>query len=97
MTATLAGLDQLVNQVPIMSSVPVQEDTFLRIISTSTTFIVVYFLACPVNFWGKRCEERCLCQNAGLCHNVDGTCDCPPGWRGDHCQISEWLQTHKLN
>ncbi|KAL7988821.1 hypothetical protein Chor_007740, partial [Crotalus horridus] len=35
---------------------------------------------CPPDKHGPQCEERCPCQNGGVCHHVTGECACPPGW-----------------
>ncbi|KAF3848711.1 hypothetical protein F7725_015208 [Dissostichus mawsoni] len=33
----------------------------------------------------SQCEERCPCQNGGVCHHVTGECSCPAGWMGTVC------------
>lgn len=35
---------------------------------------------CPPGKHGQQCEERCPCQNGGVCHHVTGKCSCPAGW-----------------
>ncbi|KAF7250309.1 Multiple epidermal growth factor-like domains protein 10 [Varanus komodoensis] len=40
---------------------------------------------CPPGKHGPQCEERCPCQNGGVCHHVTGECACPPGWMGTVC------------
>ncbi|MBN3318386.1 MEG10 protein, partial [Atractosteus spatula] len=40
---------------------------------------------CPPGKHGQQCEERCPCQNGGVCHHVTGECSCPPGWMGTVC------------
>lgn len=35
---------------------------------------------CPPGKHGPQCEERCPCQNGGVCHHVTGECSCPAGW-----------------
>lgn len=35
---------------------------------------------CPPGMHGQQCEERCPCQNGGVCHHVTGKCSCPAGW-----------------
>uniref|UniRef100_A0A8C6TT76 Sushi, nidogen and EGF-like domain-containing protein 1 n=1 Tax=Neogobius melanostomus TaxID=47308 RepID=A0A8C6TT76_9GOBI len=31
--------------------------------------------------------EECLCQNGGVCVDVNGTCECPTGYTGLYCQF----------
>ncbi|TNN74178.1 Sushi, nidogen and EGF-like domain-containing protein 1 [Liparis tanakae] len=31
--------------------------------------------------------EECLCQNGGVCVDINGTCDCPSGYTGLYCQF----------
>ncbi|XP_072540201.1 sushi, nidogen and EGF-like domain-containing protein 1 isoform X2 [Salminus brasiliensis] len=31
--------------------------------------------------------EECLCQNGGVCIDVNGTCECPSGFTGLYCQF----------
>uniref|UniRef100_A0AAZ3NXK6 Sushi, nidogen and EGF-like domains 1 n=1 Tax=Oncorhynchus tshawytscha TaxID=74940 RepID=A0AAZ3NXK6_ONCTS len=59
-----------------------------------------YTCACPAAFTGTHCETgelliktspslegECLCQNGGICVEVNGTCDCSSGFTGLHCQF----------
>lgn len=39
---------------------------------------------CPPGKHGPQCEERCPCQNGGVCHHVTGECSCPAGWMVRH-------------
>jgi len=34
--------------------------------------------------------EECLCQNGGVCVDINGTCDCPSGYTGLYCQFGEY-------
>ncbi|CAB1314375.1 unnamed protein product, partial [Coregonus sp. 'balchen'] len=46
-----------------------------------------YNCTCTQGFYGDNCEEECLCQNGGVCVEVNGTCDCPSGFTGLYCQF----------
>ena len=46
--------------------------------------------ACPTGYYGNNCKSKCLCSNGSLCNNVDGSCDCAPGWTGPQCKQGEW-------
>ncbi|KAJ8039881.1 Tyrosine-protein kinase receptor Tie-1 [Holothuria leucospilota] len=42
---------------------------------------------CPDGNWGPDCEETCpRCFNGGLCSDVTGLCQCPPGFSGTNCE-----------
>ncbi|XP_062853195.1 sushi, nidogen and EGF-like domain-containing protein 1 [Trichomycterus rosablanca] len=42
---------------------------------------------CRPGYYGDDCEEECLCQNGGVCVDVNGTCECPTGFTGIYCQF----------
>nr|XP_054764447.1 angiopoietin-1 receptor-like [Lytechinus pictus] len=43
---------------------------------------------CPADRWGAGCTNECpTCINGGVCDDVTGVCVCPPGFRGDTCEI----------
>ncbi|XP_064459433.1 multiple epidermal growth factor-like domains protein 10 isoform X1 [Ornithodoros turicata] len=44
------------------------------------------FPECPEGRYGKSCLGSCFCLNGGTCDQRDGTCLCPPGFKGNHCQ-----------
>lgn len=46
-------------------------------------------LGCPQDRFGKGCELKCACRNGGLCHATNGSCSCPLGWMGPHCEHGE--------
>uniref|UniRef100_A0A8D2ZIQ1 Sushi, nidogen and EGF-like domains 1 n=1 Tax=Scophthalmus maximus TaxID=52904 RepID=A0A8D2ZIQ1_SCOMX len=42
---------------------------------------------CAPGFYGDKCEEECLCENGGVCVDINGTCECPSGYTGPYCQF----------
>lgn len=40
--------------------------------------------------------EQFVCQNGGLCANVNGSylCQCPDGWTGLHCEQGKYSKDH---
>ncbi|XP_030647438.1 LOW QUALITY PROTEIN: sushi, nidogen and EGF-like domain-containing protein 1 [Chanos chanos] len=46
-----------------------------------------YNCTCNPGYYGDNCEEECLCQNGGVCVDLNGTCDCPTGFTGLYCQF----------
>eukprot|EP00118_Oscarella_pearsei_P021629 m.243762 g.243762 ORF g.243762 m.243762 type:complete len:227 (+) comp40239_c1_seq4:1664-2344(+) len=48
---------------------------------------------CPLNFYGYKCTEACLCQNGGACDPVDGSCICSGHWVGKFCEKAcpDWM------
>ena len=40
---------------------------------------------CPYGLYGLDCEHECGCINGGTCNPIDGSCSCPDGWKGLHC------------
>lgn len=45
------------------------------------------FLACDAQHWGLECRLACECQNGGVCDALTGSCLCPSGFTGEHCQV----------
>ncbi|KTF74229.1 hypothetical protein cypCar_00019357, partial [Cyprinus carpio] len=43
-------------------------------------------LACDAQHWGPGCRQRCECQSGGECDVIKGSCQCPAGYTGEHCQ-----------
>lgn len=53
---------------------------------------------CPPGKHGQQCEERCPCQNGGVCHHVTGDCSCPAGWRvRTRLYSSDVMGLHRLS
>ncbi|XP_078585153.1 uncharacterized protein LOC144867191 isoform X6 [Branchiostoma floridae x Branchiostoma japonicum] len=50
--------------------------------------IRVIVRGCQENRWGPGCSRGCPnCLHGGMCHSDTGECICPPGFRGDRCEI----------
>lgn len=48
-----------------------------------------YFTACPDQFYGKNCEQRCgNCKGGLTCNYQTGVCEngCEMEWKGEKCQ-----------
>lgn len=45
--------------------------------------------ACPPGWYGHHCTKRCGCLNSGSCIPATGECYCPPGYRGNICQLGK--------
>lgn len=43
---------------------------------------------CTKNTYGQDCKLKCNCDNDGDCSNIDGICQCLPGWLGEKCNES---------
>lgn len=55
-------------------------------------------VACADGFYGPGCEHQCQCLNAGVCLSVSGACECPAGFIGARCNLSESLHSkHTLH
>lgn len=46
-------------------------------------------LVCAEGRYGPDCERECRCDNGGKCIPSTGACDCPAGFIGARCDISE--------
>ena len=64
----------------------------ISLVRTSYTlkFHIVFtclVLACPVDRYGIRCNETCpMCDNFAVCHPINGSCICSPGFHGPLCK-----------
>ncbi|GBN45917.1 hypothetical protein AVEN_95088-1, partial [Araneus ventricosus] len=38
---------------------------------------------CAEGTYGSNCAQQCNCRNEGKCDHVNGSCDCPSGFKGD--------------
>ena len=75
-------LEIIVAQI-LFPGLSMASSTFLKMIVFTHLFFPA---ACPEGTYGANCEERCACQNEGICDPVTGACECPPGVIGDRCE-----------
>lgn len=52
-------------------------------------WILSLILVCAEGRYGPDCERECRCDNGGKCIPSTGACDCPAGFIGARCDISE--------
>lgn len=52
----------------------------------------VFWSACTQGLYGPGCKEHCRCDHNAPCHHITGSCMCPAGWRGSHCEKSNFPQ-----
>lgn len=50
--------------------------------------------ACPRGRFGAGCAHVCRCGPGATCDPVTGTCTCPPGRTGAHCELGECPRPH---
>lgn len=54
----------------------------------ATTYLALS-TACPQGRFGPSCAQVCTCGKGAACDPVSGTCICPPGKMGVHCEHGE--------
>ncbi|XP_061455976.1 N-acetylglucosamine-1-phosphodiester alpha-N-acetylglucosaminidase isoform X2 [Rhineura floridana] len=47
--------------------------------------------ACPRGSYGDGCIQKCLCLSGAECDPVHGSCNCPAGFQGTHCEDGQVL------
>ncbi|CAM9906362.1 unnamed protein product [Lampetra planeri] len=45
-------------------------------------------LPCAQGSWGLDCNRSCRCRPPAGCDPASGDCACPPGWRGEACELA---------
>lgn len=58
-----------------------------RVSHYEVLFSSILLSACHNGMYGPDCKFSCKCQNGGVCSRFSG-CQCPRGWRGQHCDRS---------
>jgi len=57
----------------------------------------MFFVECDSRHYGTACANVCMCNatNTKTCDNVDGSCECKPGFQGTLCEdnVNECLNT----
>lgn len=53
-------------------------------------FIQTVFVACQAGHFGSGCHKQCRCEHGAPCNHITGVCLCLPGWRGIHCEKSQF-------
>ncbi len=54
----------------------------------------MFWSACTQGSYGPGCKQQCTCDHNAPCHHITGTCICPAGWRGVHCEKSNLPNVH---
>uniref|UniRef100_A0A671MJM2 Zgc:158328 n=1 Tax=Sinocyclocheilus anshuiensis TaxID=1608454 RepID=A0A671MJM2_9TELE len=44
------------------------------------------FISCASGWFGRNCEQRCICPGGVACDHVTGRCGCPAGYTGNSCE-----------
>lgn len=73
----------------VLSLGPVQPRT--GVVKAEATTYLVLSTACPQGRFGPSCAQVCACGQGAACDPVSGTCICPPGKMGVHCEHGECL------
>uniref|UniRef100_A0A671MG02 Zgc:158328 n=1 Tax=Sinocyclocheilus anshuiensis TaxID=1608454 RepID=A0A671MG02_9TELE len=50
--------------------------------------LYVVCIACASGWFGRNCEQRCICPGGVACDHVTGRCGCPAGYTGNSCETS---------
>lgn len=53
----------------------------------------VHITECAPGTYGINCQQLCDCKNNGLCDRQHGTCSCPAGWLGQHCETGDEIHS----
>lgn len=53
-----------------------------------TIVYCIFFIVCPVGYFGPSCNKLCHCLNSSDCNKQTGDCpgSCANGWVGPGCQ-----------
>lgn len=60
-------------------------------------FILTVCVACEAGHFGPGCQKLCRCEHGAPCEHITGVCLCPPGWRGLHCEKSQFTYPSPLS
>lgn len=71
----------------VLSLGPVQPRT--GVVKAEATTYLALSTACPQGRFGPSCAQVCACGQGAACDPVLGTCICPPGKMGVHCERGE--------
>lgn len=86
--STAADVTKVQKIVPFISCRHIASQRGRGLLKVLILFLLL-FSVCRKGRYGLNCESECQCENGGRCIPSTGACDCPAGFIGASCNISE--------